>query len=208
MKVLGINSSPRKHWNSATLMENAVKGAESKGAASEIIHLADLSFSGCRSCFACKLKDGDSLGRCAVKDDLTQILERILDADALVISMPIYFGDVPGIARNLFERLWFPCYMYRNDGVLAYNRRIKTLLIYTMNAKDESLYWQLMEDHRSKFNFMIGDTEIMCSTDTLQFEDYGRYVGNVFNPQEKLHRHNTVFRQDCGRAFSLGKELV
>ncbi|MCO5381118.1 MAG: flavodoxin family protein [Methanosarcina barkeri] len=56
MKVIAINGSPRKKWNTATLLEKALEGAVSEGAETEIIHLYDLNFKGCTSCFACKLK--------------------------------------------------------------------------------------------------------------------------------------------------------
>ena len=65
MKVMAINGSPRKEWNTATLLGKALEGAESKGAESELIHLYDYTFKGCISCFACKTGDGKSYGKCA-----------------------------------------------------------------------------------------------------------------------------------------------
>jgi len=65
MKVMAINGSPRKNWNTATLLEKALEGAASEGAETEIVHLYDLEFKGCTSCFACKLKGGKSLARCS-----------------------------------------------------------------------------------------------------------------------------------------------
>ena len=60
MKVMAINGSPRKEWNTATLLEKALEGAASQGAETELIHLYDLSFKGCKSCFACKTRGGES----------------------------------------------------------------------------------------------------------------------------------------------------
>ena len=68
MKVMAFNGSPRKTWNTATLLEKALEGAGSQGAKAERIHLYDLNFKGCISCLACKTKGGKSYGRCAVKD--------------------------------------------------------------------------------------------------------------------------------------------
>jgi multimeric flavodoxin WrbA len=106
--VIAINGSPRKNWNTAMLLEEALKGAASKGADTELIHLYDLDFTGCTSCFACKLKDGKSYGRCAVSDDLTAVLDTIYDADALILGSPIYFGTVTGEMKSFMERLLFP----------------------------------------------------------------------------------------------------
>ena len=82
MKVTAINGSPRKSWNTATLLKKALKGAASQGAETELIHLYDLTFTGCTSCFACKTKGGKSYGRCAVKDGLAPVLKKVGAADA------------------------------------------------------------------------------------------------------------------------------
>ena len=63
MKTIVINASPRKKWNTAEVMEAALKGAESVGAETEYFNLSDLVFKGCRSCLACKLKD-KTKGKC------------------------------------------------------------------------------------------------------------------------------------------------
>ncbi|WP_245618545.1 flavodoxin family protein [Methanogenium cariaci] len=63
MKLMAFNGSPRKAWNTATLLEHACEGAESMGAEAQLIHLSDLYFSGCTSCYACKrLGGGESYG--------------------------------------------------------------------------------------------------------------------------------------------------
>ncbi|MDD3974558.1 MAG: flavodoxin family protein, partial [Methanothrix soehngenii] len=89
-RVIAINGSPRKNWNTATLLENALRGAESAGAKTELVHLYDLDYRGCTSCFACKLKDGKSYGICAMNDDLTPILQRIAEANAFILGSPVY----------------------------------------------------------------------------------------------------------------------
>ncbi len=100
MQVLAFNGSPRKKWNSGTLLGKALAGAASQGAATELIHLYDLRFTGCISCFKCKTIGGKSYGRCAVKDDLRPLLKRVEAADALILGSPIYFGTVSGEMRS------------------------------------------------------------------------------------------------------------
>ena len=53
MKTIILNGSPRKNWNTATLLKEAKRGAESVGAEVEYIDLFDLSYTGCRSCLSC-----------------------------------------------------------------------------------------------------------------------------------------------------------
>jgi len=96
MNVLAINGSPRKHWNTAMLLNKALEGAASQGAETELIHLYDLNYKGCISCFACKLKGGNSYGKCAYQDDLTTVLEKIETADAVILGSPIYLSNVTG----------------------------------------------------------------------------------------------------------------
>jgi len=62
MKVMAFNGSPRKKWNTGTLLEKALEGAASRGAETELIHLYDIDFKGCISCFACKTIGGNSYG--------------------------------------------------------------------------------------------------------------------------------------------------
>jgi multimeric flavodoxin WrbA len=87
VKVLEINGSPRKKWNTATLLEKALEGAASLGAETELIHLYDLDFKGCKSCFACKLKGGKSYGKCVINDGLTPFLGKLANVnDFLLVS--------------------------------------------------------------------------------------------------------------------------
>src|SRR5512135_1706770 len=112
MKAIAVNGSPRKKWNTATLLEKAIEGAVSEGAKAEWVHLYDLSYKGCISCFACKTRDGKSYGKCAVKDALTPILESAGSADVLLFGSPIYFGTATGEIRSFMERLLFPYSLY------------------------------------------------------------------------------------------------
>ena len=107
MKILAFNGSPRKKWNTATLLEHALQGAESEGAKTELIHLYDLNYKGCISCFSCKRINGKSYGHCAQKDDLTPVFEAIGEADAILIGSPIYYSIITGETRSFLERLMF-----------------------------------------------------------------------------------------------------
>jgi multimeric flavodoxin WrbA len=73
VKVLAINGSPRKKWNTATLLEKALEGPASLGPVTKLIHLYDLDFKGCTSCFACKLNGGKGHGKCVINDGLTTL---------------------------------------------------------------------------------------------------------------------------------------
>ncbi|MGN0179846.1 MAG: flavodoxin family protein [Monoglobaceae bacterium] len=210
MKVIGINGSPRKKNNTATMLDFALEGAKSMGAEVEKFNLYDLRFTGCASCFACKLIGGASHGRCALRDDLSPVLDKIRSADALILATPIYFGDVSGMTRCFLERLWFPSLMYRADGEVAYNKKLKNGIIYTMNVEDpyEYNYDHMFSQNESMFEQYVGETKSICATDTYQYGDYSKFESGIFDPQHKLEVHNSQFPKDCERAYALGAELV
>jgi len=210
-KVIAINGSPRKKWNTATLLQNALDGAASQGAETELVHLYDLAYTGCTSCFACKLKDGKSYGKCAVRDRLTPVLEKIPGADALILGSPIYFGTVTGEMRSFMERLLFPYLAYTNPTSSLFVKKIGTAFIYTMNVSEQQMkdyhYTVHTALNESVLNRTFGHAESLFSFETLQFEDYNKVVFNYFDPEERKERRRTVFPQDCRRAFELGARL-
>lgn len=212
MKVTAINGSPRRTWNTATLLEKALEGASSEGAETEMIHLYDLDFKGCISCFACKLRDGKSYGKCAMQDDLTPVLEKLEDADALILGSPIYLGNSTGEMRSFMERYIFPYLVYSDEPLTLYPRNIPVGFIYTMGAKEE--FFDMfglrttigLNENLAKRIF--GYSESLCSTDTYQFDDYSKYVADRFDPEEKAKRRKEVFPQDCEKAFEMGSRFV
>ena len=115
MKALFINGSPRRNQNTFKMLDAARKGAESVGAETELIQLFSSEFTGCKSCFACKLKNAKTNGLCAVKDALRPILEKCLAADVIVLGSPVYLSYPTGQLRSLVERLIFPLISYVVD---------------------------------------------------------------------------------------------
>jgi len=212
MKVIAINGSPRKKWNTATMLEKALEGAASEGAETELIHLYDLDFKGCISCFACKLKDGKSYGKCAMKDELTHVLDKLKDADAVILGSPIYLGNSTGEMRSFMERFIFPYLVYSANPMTLYLKNIPVGYIYTLGAKEEYLdafgFRKVMELNEGVATRIFGYSESLYSTDTYQFDDYSKYVADRFDPEEKAKRRAEVFPQDCEKAFEMGVRFV
>ncbi|WP_225370514.1 flavodoxin family protein [Methanobrevibacter arboriphilus] len=105
MKVIAINGSPRKNWNTGTLINKVLEGAKSENAEIELINLYNLEYKGCISCFHCKRKDKRH-GVCAVDDDLSPILEKLKEADAIIFASPIYFANVSSGMSGFLERFF------------------------------------------------------------------------------------------------------
>jgi multimeric flavodoxin WrbA len=208
MKLIAINGSPRKKWNTATLLGKALEGAATRGAETELIHLYDVSFKGCISCFACKTIDGPSYGRCGVKDGLTPILQKIENADALILGSPIYFGTVTGEMRSFMERLFFPFMTYTDPPGSIFPRKIRTGFIYALGAPEELARERGFDRHIELnalfMKLIFGDTETLCSFDTYQFEDYSKVFAPRWDPEKKAKRRAEVFPLDCIEAFEMG----
>ena len=213
MNVMAFNGSPRKkNWNTATLLNNALEGAASAGAETELIQLYDLNFSGCISCFSCKKISREKDGVCAVQDDLTSVLDRVRNTDALIIGTPVYYGAESASTRALLERLCFPYNKYSKDRKSLFPRRISTALIYTMNVGQELLGTLGYDRHfsitKTALERHFGTCELLLCTDTLQFDDYSRYESEMFDREAKIKRHAEVFPEDCRRAFDLGVRVA
>ena len=207
MKIIGINGSPRADGNSARMLEAALQGARENGAEVERFDLRALDFSGCISCFACKELGGESFGRCGHRDELTPVLDKILEADALILATPVYFESTPGMVRNFFERLWFPAQQYAKNYASAYKKRIRVGLIFTMNLPSEDAYKDLIRNHRQLCTMLLGKTTVVTAVDTMQFDDYSKYASEIFDGNAKELHHETVFPKDCEKAYEMAKRL-
>ena len=208
MKTIVINASPRKKWNTAEIMQSAQKGAESVGAEVEYFNLYDLVFTGCRSCLKCKLKQ-NTKGKCYWRDDLTDVIEKILDADALLIGSPIYFGQPTSEFRALVERLIF-CIMSYDDGSSYYTGKLNVGIFYTMNAPLD-FYEQSMKESLSSteflFSFLNGEVVTYPVCDTIQVSDYSKFNMAGFSQEAKEKQWILQFLKDLEKAFEIGAKL-
>jgi len=212
MHVIAINGSPRKNWNTATILNKALEGASSQGATTELINLYDLNFKGCISCFACKLKGGKSYGKCGYKDELTPVLEKIESADAVILGSPIYFSEVTGEMRSFIERLIFQ-YLVYDENYSSLNEKKKPIgMIYTGNVPETMIkeieYDRVLSRYENMFEKFMGPTESLFVTDTYQFSDYSKYVATAFDEAAKAKRRQEVFPKDCEKAFEMGTRLA
>lgn len=210
-KIVAINASPRTTWNTAVLVREAAKGAEAEGAEVKEFDLYKLEkFTGCISCFGCKLPEHQ--GVCVCKDGLTQVLEEIRTADGVIIGTPNYLGDVSAAFRALYERLIFQALTYKVEPRSYNEHLIPVLFIMTSNCSEDFYsqigYDKMLENYKNTLSGMVGPTKVMVSGDTLQVNDYSKYNWTMFDPKAKKVRHDTVFPQEMEKAFLLGAEMV
>ena len=207
-KIVAVNAGPRKGWNTDTLISEAAKGAESVGSVVEKFDLYRMGkYTGCISCFGCKRERNK--GRCICHDALTPVLDAIRASDGLIIGSPNYLGEMSASFRALYERLIFQNLTYNRETPCCNQNPVPVLLIMTSNAPDTA-YRALMLNYQRTLSAFVGPTEVLVSGDTLQVRDYGKldWEWSVFDPEAKKLRHETVFPQECRKAFEMGAALA
>lgn len=99
-KVLLLSASPRKGGNSDLLCDQFMLGAEEAGNQTEKIFLRDKTINYCTGCGTCfSMGDG-----CPQKDDMVEVLEKMIAADVIVMATPVYFYTMNGQMKTLIDR--------------------------------------------------------------------------------------------------------
>ncbi len=215
IKAVFVNGSPRKNKNTAQMLESAMKGAQEAGAECEIFNLYDIDYKGCKSCFACQLKNAKTDGVCAIRDELRPVLERCRQADVIIVGSPVYLSYPTGETRSFLERLVFPNFTYDLDENGNRRRPIiekQTAMIFTMNIPEEAMaewnYPTLLGTCEKQLRENFGNSETLYICNTYQFNDYSRYAFTYFSEEEKRKYRDEHFDTDLQKAYELGKRLV
>jgi multimeric flavodoxin WrbA len=195
------------------LLEKALEGAKSLNAQTKLIHLYDLNFKGCVSCFFCKTKKNYLSGRCGHKDDLTEVLELVENSTGLILGSPIYVGDVTGVMRCFLERYAFINLAYDPKAFAVRTQGQAVGLIYTMNVQEEDLdamgYGPIFRSHKSLLERLQSPiVEQLFACDTLQFDDYSRFHAPMFDEAHKKRVRSEQFPIDLKKAYDLGRLLA
>ena len=157
---------------------------------------------------ACKRKGAERC-HCFWKDDLSPVIDRIFDADALIIGSPIYLGDITSQVHGLIERLHFCALSYDNYSNY-FTGKVDVGIILTMNAPKtfyNLAYRKKAKEVAQSFKALNGSVEVYACCDTLQVTDYSKYNMASFNEEHKKEMRAKHFPQDLEKAFQMGKRL-
>lgn len=216
-KVMVINGSPRKNFNTAKLLKEAARGAEEAGAQTEFVNLYDINYKGCISCLVCKRKGNNTNGLCFYKDDLRPVLEKCLQADAVIVGSPVYHTYPSGMFRSFLERFLFPAHTYMKDEQTGGLKRVLNYtlpvgVIMTMNAPEShfrnSNYHIILDDNEESLRYVFGYSETLYAFDTFQFTDYSKYDCDLFDAEHKAKIRDEQFPIYMQKAYEMGKRLV
>ena len=128
MKITVFNGSPRgRKSNSHKIVEKLLEGAREAGAETEEVFLIERDIKHCRGCFACW---GKTPGKCAIKDDMTDLINMFLDSDFTGMASPVYGMYMTGLLKNFIDRflpLATPHIQKNEDGTFYHEGRVKQL---------------------------------------------------------------------------------
>ena len=105
MKITVITGSPCKGGNTFAMTDAFIKAAEAKGHEVVRFDAAMMKLGGCHACMTC-FKTGKA---CSFDDDFNLIAPHILDADAIVYAMPVYWYSIPAQIKNVIDRVFSFC---------------------------------------------------------------------------------------------------
>ncbi len=113
--MLGLFGSPRREGNTDLLLEEMLKGAESRDARIERIFLSDWDISGCRECRSC-----EATGNCVLPDEMQEVYPKLMEADYIVLASPIFFYGVTAQVKKMIDRgqaLWARKYILKKSSM-------------------------------------------------------------------------------------------
>lgn len=215
-RVFTINGSPRKDYNTAQLLKAFADGAREEGSEVEVteVNLYDLRFTGCRECYACKLRDGKSYGHCGFQDDITELLHQVAHTDVVAFGSPIYFSEITAQLRGFLERLWYPFVQFkRGEPQIIAPKRVQTAFLIPMNLTEQAMrrsgYEMLLQPVLQWTGYVFGyQPQVQFCFDTIQYRDYNRYWADAWNVEAKKLRHEKQFPLDLQQARQLGLSMV
>jgi multimeric flavodoxin WrbA len=157
MKIICLLGSPRPKGNSTALAKRFCDVAERLGATVQSYFLSDLKYGGCTGCETCKTR----LDRCVLKDDLSGMLDSIHLTDILILSSPIYYGDVSSQLKAFIDRTfsWLVPDYVTNPIHSRLPSGKKLVFILTQANTDKTLYADVFLRYNHFFNWYYGFEE-------------------------------------------------
>jgi len=208
VKVLGISTSPRADSSSDLLLRQALAGAESAEASTDLsadlsgvakaesealakaeyITLRDFKIAPCIECNSCYIT-----GKCKVEDDFQIILQKMLDADRLIFATPIFFMTVCAQAKALIDRcqcLWANKHILKKP-LFTTKRDRRAMVIAVGGSKSTKMF----ESIHLTMKYWL---------DVLDFNYVSELFVNQIEEPSRIKQHPTALKD----AYRLGRELV
>ena len=196
MKVLMVNGSPRENGNTARALKEIAGALKAEGVESESIWIGNRPVRGCIACGQCAQR---KLGRCAFDDDIAnRIVERLQDADGIVLGSPTYYGQPAGQLLAVWQRV---CYSAGSQVkgkpaacVAVCRRGGSTAAFQAMNMPFEMLCCPLATSQY--WNIAFGRAEGECAGDVEGMQTMRTLARNLAWLLKNLRRPDAVPRPE------------
>ncbi len=178
MKIVAFNGSPRRNGNTVTLINEMFRIFEAKGIETEMVQLGNKPVHGCTACAVCKEKQD---GKCHIKNDhLNLCIEKMIEADGIILGSPVYFADVTPEMKALID---VAGYVTRASGHLL-KRKVGAGVIAVRRGG-------ALHTFESLNNFFLINQMIVPGSSYWNFA-IGREPGDVLNDEEGMQTIRTL----------------
>ena len=219
MKIVGINGSPRRNWNTATLVRDALDGASEAGAETEMFDLYELDFKGCTSCFACKRIGLDEhKGRGYALDYTKALMWYQKAADQgyapAQYNMGFMYEQGHGVAQDYAKAVeWYRKAAENNDAAAQYSLGLMYeqgtgVPLNITEAQLEHFGIDINRFRRFMRRNLGHEPEELYCYNTWQYPDYDRYEHQIFDMESKRVQREEQFSKDREAARALGARLA
>lgn len=176
MKVIAVNGSPHKEGNTYHAIRVVADELEKEGIEVEIMHVGNKAVRGCTACGMCR-KNAD--GKCIFDDQVNEAIQKMKEADGLLIGSPVYYSGIAGTMKSFLDRLFYAgaankifrhkvgaavAAVRRSGGMPTFNGLNHYLAISEM-IMPGSTYWNVV--HGTKPGDALKDTEGVQTMETL-----------------------------------------
>lgn len=178
MKVVAFNGSPKRNGNTVILIDEIFKTLQTEGIETKIIQVGNKLMHGCTACGKCKeIQDG----RCHIKNDhLNFCIEKMIEADGIIIGSPVYFADVTPEVKALIDVAGYV--MRANGHLLKQKVGIGVIAVRRGGA---------LHTFESINNFFLINQMIVPGSSYWNFA-FGRDPGDVLNDNEGMQTIKTL----------------
>ncbi len=149
MKIVAIYGSPRK-GNSDALTDAALETLNRDTTQIEKVYLRELDFKGCVVCMECKYGKSD---KCILKDDLSPVLDSVMNADLLVFATPVYFSDVSWLFKTFVDRL-YSFIEYTDEGYVFRVQPGTEVLFIVTQLQSTDRHRDILERYSETFTWL------------------------------------------------------
>lgn len=141
-KVVAFIGSPRKTGNTATLVNEVMRGAQEAGAETTVFGLYDMNIKPCQGCLACR-----KTGQCFIVDDFQDMYKQIIEADVVVFGSPVYLWQVSAQMKLLWDRL---CGLFDENFKPRYAAK-SLIMVYSQGSPDAQAFQTAFQANEAMF---------------------------------------------------------